>query len=132
MTGAYSTLPSNSRVARVEVKFADGRESRLPIRPITQMQFFAFIDELAIKDFSELTGAAPTLQAMRLMQKVAAHALSVQGTEWTVQKLQESFGNFEEIAKIFNACIDISGLPGYTKNSAGKHSIQAQKSGAYG
>jgi hypothetical protein len=111
------TLPDKSlggvNTGSVQVKFADGSERVVPVHGINQMRFLAILDEFEIKNFDELKGPEPTLPMIRVIQRVAAEALTSQDKKdpWTVERIQESFPDMIEVTKIFMACFNISNLP---------------------
>ena len=107
--------PSAVKTGSVQVKFADGSERMLQVHGISPMQFLGFMDELGINDPAQLTNPlatpANTLQALRMVQRVAAEALSFKDDQWTVKRLQESFVDLDQVMKIFNLCANLSALP---------------------
>jgi hypothetical protein len=100
---------SLARTGSVRVRFADGKECTLTVHGIGQLQFLGALDEIGVKSWSELTGTSPSLQSIRLMFNLAAVALSFPGQEsWTVEKIQNSFADAEQAAKVFNKCLELS------------------------
>jgi hypothetical protein len=122
------------KTGSITLRFADGGERTLPIHEIRQPQVLAILDELEIKNWSELNGEKnkASLQAIRFMTKVAAIALSFpdQQETWTVERIQESFADAEQIANAFIKCLELSDLS--KAIGAGKHITLLHKSGAYG
>lgn len=98
------------RTGSVRVRFADGKECTLPIHGVGQLQVLSALDEVGIKNWSELTPTnPPSLQSFRLMFKIVALALSFPGQEaWTVEKIQNSFADLGQAANVFNACVALS------------------------
>jgi hypothetical protein len=122
------TLSEATKTGSVQVKFADGNVRALPIHGISQMRFLAILDEFEIKNFDELKGPEPTLPMIRVIQRVAAEALTSQDKKdpWTVERIQESFSDMIEVTKIFIACFNLSDLP-----KAGKSTISSPKKTPY-
>jgi hypothetical protein len=102
----------NTRTGSVRVCFTDGKERTLPIHGLGQLHLFNILDEIGVKDWSELTGNPISLQAIRAMFKVTALALSFPGQEaWTVGKIQNTFADSEQLVKVFTASMALSNLP---------------------
>jgi len=122
-------LPSAVMTGTVQVRFADGSEHTLPIHGITQLDYLAILDELEIKSFDEfkVKASEPTLQMIRVIQRVAVEALTSQKDPWSIQRIQESFSDMIEVTKIFMACFNISNLP-----KGGKVTSSAPKKTPYG
>jgi hypothetical protein len=120
-----------TKVDKVQVKLADGSTRTLQIHSVTQIEFLGFMDELDIKNFSELTAPPPNLQAMRMMQRVAASALTFGSDQWTMKRIQKSLADLEQIAHVFNAVLAISdNLRG--PGGVVKPAKSVEKSGVYG
>ena len=120
---------SMARTGSVRVRFADGKECTLPVHGVGQLQVLSALDEIGIKDWSELKGATPSLQSIRLMFKIAAAALSFGGEEaWTVEKIQSSFADVEQVTKVFDACFALSN---FVMPNTDKSIQPGQKPGAY-
>jgi len=119
---------SVGKTDRVTVRFATGQDTTLPIHGLRQPQTLQIMDELDVKDFSELTGPQLTLQKIRFMTKVSAIALTFPGQEnWSVERINDTFADLQQIAKIFTKALELSDLTG---SGASKPSIQVQKHGA--
>ena len=99
-------------VKTVEVKFRDGTTHSLVVRPLTQVEILTIIDELGIKDWSELMGSQPTLDKIRFMTRATARALTIESTQdvWDFQRIEKNFADFDEIAKVWLASFSISDL----------------------
>jgi hypothetical protein len=119
------------RTDRVTVRFVDGKEIALPIHGIRQLQVYGILDELGIKSFSELTrrDEESSLASFRTMIRMVAVALTFPKQEtWTVERIQETFADPNEILKAFNKCVELSDLP----KPPGSATIKPSKRGPYG
>jgi hypothetical protein len=109
------------RGGSVKIQFQDGQEHTLPIHGIRPLQVLRVLNELGVKDWSELQTGTRTLESIRFTTKIVAAALSVPGKEvWTVERIQESFAGLEEIVKAFVKCFELSdfSLPAFEKPAA--------------
>ena len=127
-------MPSDSRVGRVQVKFADGKELTLAIHGIRQLDVFGVFAQQGIKNYRELTDPESSLQAVQAMVGIVAIALSFPnqkgGEFWTAERIYRAFADPNEILKAFNKCMELSDLPKAPDASGSKRSIQ--KHGPYG
>jgi hypothetical protein len=91
----------------------------LPIHGIGHLHFLSAVDEVGVKYWSELTVTPPSLQAIRLMFKIASLALSFPGQEpWSVEKIQSSFADAVQVANVFNACLALSDFASPNANTS--------------
>ena len=100
------------KTGSVQVKFADGNECTLPIHGLSELKLLVLMDECGIKNLSELTCEEVTIQKMRLMLRIAAEALTFEKMQdvWTLDRIQRTFADVEQIAKAFSLCIELSDL----------------------
>jgi len=99
-------------VKTVEVRFRDGSLHSLPVRALTQVEILGIIDELGVKNWSELMGSEVTLDKVRFMIHAAVRALTIESTQdiWDFQRIEKNFVDFDEIAKVWVASYSISDL----------------------
>jgi hypothetical protein len=105
--------PSAVKTGSIQVKFADGNERTLPIHGITQLQLIRLLDELDIKSFDALKAEEPTLEMIRFMTHAVAKALTFEKTQdiWNLERIEKSFTDMEDVAKVFLKCLALSPLP---------------------
>jgi hypothetical protein len=101
------------KTGSVQVKYADGTEHTLPFHGITQLQLLRLADELGFKNFQDLIGPEPNLAKVRLMTRTAAEALTFKKTQdiWTLERIEQSFADLDQVVKVFLACINLPSLP---------------------
>jgi hypothetical protein len=130
-------LTPNLKSTEIQVEFADGSQHTLPVHVVPDMRLFKYLDESGIKDWSEVSpeavssGKKLSLQAIRFFQKVAADALSFpeNNETWTVERIQDSFADLGQVAKIIVTCTNL--LKSSKTSDSPKH-ITLQRRGPYG
>jgi hypothetical protein len=107
------------RTGTVEVKFVDGSLHTLPVHGLGQVELLVLVDELGFSDFQELLSSEATLQKIRLVNRVVARALTFAGKDvWDLERIQNSFADVNELAKIFLACVSLSNFPQASPSTA--------------
>ena len=105
--------PSVVKTGSVQVKFADGSERALPVHGITPLEVIWLVDELGVKNLSELLGSEATVAKIRFLIRAAAHALTFEkiGEIWTPERIGKTFADADQISKVFLACLNLSSFP---------------------
>jgi hypothetical protein len=101
------------RTGSVQVKYVDGTEHTLAVHSITQLELVRLAGEIGVKDLADLLGTEVTVVKMRFVIQAAAHALTFDkiGEIWTLERIEKSFADMEQINKVFLACLGLSSFP---------------------
>ncbi len=123
--------PNATQIDTVRIKFIDGTEGILPVHGISQLQVLRVLDEVGIKSWRELQTKEPSLEAIRFMQKIAAMALTFKGQAeaWTVERIQNSFADVEQVTKVFVKSVQLAQFTGRPSEPAPN---MKKKHGPYG